>query len=287
MKLGFIGLGSMGLPMAVNLVNSGYELKVHTRSRNAEFNPLLAKANSSDSPREVSRSVDALLLCLSDSKAVEEVLFGPNGSLDSLTCGSYVLDFSTISYEKAIQFSKKLAKKNVYYIDCPVTGGSEGAVNGSLTILVGGRKSALEKFDPIYQALGKRICYFGKVGDAQKVKAVNQVLVAGTYAAVAEGLALAEAHQLPLEDVISCLSTGAGSSWALINRSKNMLNNEYPLGFKLKLHHKDLVIAEELASIVNLNIPITNLVKSIEGYLISKGYGEQDISVLRKFFKQI
>ena len=280
--LGFVGLGAIGLPIAANLVKAGFPLKVHTRSRSAETSRKLKGAKPCSSPKNAALGCHLLLICVSDDDAVEEVLFGPNGADSSLMPGEMVIDFSTISPRKAKSFAAKLAKKNVAYIDAPVTGGTEGAKAGTLTIFLGADSSALKKINPILHAIGSDFYAFEKVGKAQEVKAINQILVAGSYAAVAEAIALGQALNLPMNVVIEALQKGAASSWALSNRSESMLKDDYPLGFKLHLHHKDLSIALKTAEESGLKLPITSKVKELEEDLIKKGYQDEDISVLRR-----
>ena len=286
-KLGFIGLGSIGLPIAANLISAGFSLKVHTRSRTAEKNNELRKAQSCSSPKDTAKGCKVLLICVSDDEAVEEVLFGNQGAEGGLKQGSVVIDLSTISPSKAKLFAENLAKKNVTYIDAPVTGGTEGAKAGSLTIFLGANKELLEKIKFILNAIGDSFYPFGKIGKGQEVKAINQILVAGSYAAVAEAIALGEALNLPMNKVIEGLQKGAASSWALTNRSQAMLNDYYPLGFKLQLHHKDLSIALKTAEESGLQLPITSKVKELEEELMEEGYHDEDVSVLRRSIKKM
>ena len=190
--IGFVGLGTMGLPMARNLVASGFKLQVHTRSRLAETHKNLKGAMPCQSPLDAAKGCDALMICVSNDDAVEMVLFGSQGAQDNLREGSFVIDLSTISPNKARSFSERLARRKVTYLDAPVTGGSEGAIEGTLTIFLGGDQQSLRKVSPILKAIGNDIYSFGEVGKGQEVKAINQVLVAGTYAAVAEAIALGE-----------------------------------------------------------------------------------------------
>ncbi|KGG15661.1 2-hydroxy-3-oxopropionate reductase [Prochlorococcus sp. MIT 0603] len=284
--MGFIGLGAIGLPMAANLLKAGFSLKVHTRSRKAETSQELKGAQSCSTPKEVAEDCDALLLCVSDEKAVEEILFGANGAEKSLAPQKIVIDLSTISPGKARLFAAKLATKNIEYIDAPVTGGTEGAKRGTLTIFVGGNDDSLRKIAFILKSIGKSIYTFDNVGKGQEVKAINQILVAGSYAAVAEAISLGEALNLPMYKVIEALQKGAASSWALSHRSKSMLQDSYPLGFKLHLHHKDLSIALKTAEESGLKLPITTKVKELEESLIKEGYENEDVSVLKRSIKK-
>ena len=279
-----VGLGAIGLPMAVNLHRTGFALQVHTRSRTAERAADLEGAVSCASPASVAQNVDVLLVCVSDDSAVEEVLFGADGAAASLRKGCVVLDCSTISPATAIACAERLANAGVHYLDAPVTGGSEGAVAGTLTLLVGGEAEALDRARPLLEVIGSSIHHFGSVGMGQQVKAVNQVLVAGSYAAVAEAIALGQRLQLPMDAVVTALKQGAAGSWALSHRSTAMLEGEYPLGFRLDLHHKDLNIALSSGREVGLEMPVTHLVQQLEAELISRGYGNEDVSTLRRFY---
>ena len=279
-----VGLGAIGLPMAVNLHRAGFALQVHTRSRTAERAADLEGAVSCASPASVAQNVDVLLVCVSDDSAVEEVLFGADGAAASLRKGCVVLDCSTIAPATAIACAERLANAGVHYLDAPVTGGTEGAVAGTLTLLVGGEAEALDRARPLLEVIGSSIHHFGSVGMGQQVKAVNQVLVAGSYAAVAEAIALGQRLQLPMDAVVTALRQGAAGSWALSHRSTAMLEGEYPLGFRLDLHHKDLNIALSSGREVGLEMPVTHLVQQLEAELISRGYGNEDVSTLRRFY---
>ena len=283
LSLGFVGLGALGLPMAVNLQRAGVSLRVHTRSRGAETDPQLAGARPCDNPATTAENVDVLLLCVSDDNAVHDVLFGRDGAAEQLQPGSIVIDCSTISPKGAQQAAAKLQQIGVHYLDAPVTGGTEGARAGTLTVLVGGDAAVLATVRPLLEVIGDSIHHFGPVGRGQQAKAVNQVLVAGSYAAVAEAIALGQRLKLPMRQVIDALKSGAAGSWALNHRSGFMLQEIYPLGFKLSLHRKDLAIALEAAGAVELELPITALVEELESELIKRGYGDDDVSALHRW----
>ncbi|QNI56661.1 NAD binding domain of 6-phosphogluconate dehydrogenase family protein [Synechococcus sp. BIOS-E4-1] len=281
-RLACIGLGALGLPMAVNLQAAGYPLQVHTRSRLAESDPGLNGAFAAESPVEVVRRCRGLLLCVSDDAAVQTVLWGDQGAVPALEPGSLVIDCSTISPSTSRAMAQRLAERDIAYIDAPVTGGTEGAKAGTLTVLCGGETSAVERARPVLEVIGGSIHHFGDVGSGQQVKAINQVLVAGSYAAVAEAIALGEHLQLPMEQVVDALCQGAAGSWALQHRSQTMLNDDYPLGFKLALHHKDLGIALDAALQTGLKLPITEAVHNQEQALMDAGLGNVDVSALRR-----
>ena len=284
-----VGLGALGLPIAVNLRRAGYRLNVHTRSRLAESSAELVDdqgptVTSRSSPKEAVHGCAVLLICVSDDAAVEAVLWGDGGAGYALTPGSLVIDCSTIAPATAAAMAKRLAEQNVHYIDAPVTGGTEGAKAGTLTVLCGGETKALEQARPLLEVIGGSIHHFGPVGSGQQVKAVNQVLVAGSYAAVAEAITLGQHLQLPMEQVVAALIGGAAGSWALQHRSAAMLADQYPLGFKLALHHKDLKIALAAAKEQQLELPLTQLVLEQESELMHQGLGNADVSALRRCY---
>ena len=284
-----VGLGALGLPIAVNLRRAGYRLNVHTRSRLAELSAELVDdqgptVTSSSSPKEAVHGCAVLLICVSDDAAVEAVLWGDGGAGYALTPGSLVIDCSTIAPATAAAMAKRLAEQNVHYIDAPVTGGTEGAKAGTLTVLCGGETKPLEQARPLLEVIGGSIHHFGPVGSGQQVKAVNQVLVAGSYAAVAEAITLGQHLQLPMEQVVAALIGGAAGSWALQHRSAAMLADQYPLGFKLALHHKDLKIALAAAKEQQLELPLTQLVLEQESELMQQGLGNADVSALRRCY---
>ena len=282
-RVGMVGLGALGLPIAVNLRRAGLTLQVHTRSRRAENDPELSGACRCKNPAATAENVDVLLLCVSDDSAVNDVLFGQDGAAEQLEPGSIVIDCSTISPKGAQQAAAQLERIGVRYIDAPVTGGTEGARAGTLTVLVGGDAAVLAKVRPLLDVIGGSVHHIGPVGRGQQAKAVNQVLVAGSYAAVAEAIALGQQLKLPMQQVIEALGSGAAGSWALNHRSEAMLQGNYPLGFKLSLHRKDLGIALETANSVELDMPITALVEQLETDLIQQGYGNDDVSALHRW----
>jgi 3-hydroxyisobutyrate dehydrogenase-like beta-hydroxyacid dehydrogenase len=196
-----------------------------------------------------------------------------------------VIDCSTIAPTSSCRLAARLAERNIGYLDAPVTGGTEGARAGTLSVLVGGSPEHLERARPLLEVIGGRITSFGAVGAGQRAKAVNQVLVAGSSAAVAEALALAERLGLDRPQVVEALKGGAAGSWALEHRSAGMIADHYPLGFKLALHRKDLAIALAAAAEAQLTLPITAQVAALEEALISAGEGEQDVSVLARWFR--
>ena len=280
--LAFIGLGALGTPMAANLLQAGHPLLVHNRTPSAAEPLVAAGARWAASPAQAAATADCLCLCLSDDAAVQAVL---EDAIAGLQPGSLVIDFSTISPATSRAMATALGQSGVAYIDAPVTGGTEGARAGTLSVLVGADVADLERALPVLQVVGERISHLGPVGAGQQAKAVNQVLVAGSYAAAAEAVALAQRLELPMDALLAALRPGAAGSWALSHRADGMVQGHYPLGFKLALHRKDLAIAQQAAAAVDLDLPITNQVASMEDGLIHRGHGELDVSVLAEWFR--
>jgi 3-hydroxyisobutyrate dehydrogenase len=189
---------------------------------------------------------------------------------------------STISPSATRDFAARLGRRGVAMLDAPVSGGSEGAKKGTLSIFVGGDAADLERARPVLAAMGTTITHLGPIGSGQAAKAVNQVILAGTYVGVAEGIVLALKAGLDVETLVAALSGGAAQSWVLANRSGRMLANEYPLGFKLALHRKDLGIAQQLARETGTSLPVSSLVEALEAGLIGRGHGDDDMSAVAR-----
>jgi 3-hydroxyisobutyrate dehydrogenase-like beta-hydroxyacid dehydrogenase len=287
--VGFIGLGALGAPMAATLLAKGFALTVHNRHREREQSLAAAGARRAATPAAAARDAAVLALCLSDDAAVAAVLLGEGGdsavaAVAGLAPGALVLDFSTIAPASSRAMAAALAERGVAYLDAPVTGGTEGARAGTLSVLVGGGADDLARARPVLEAVGRTVTHLGPVGAGQEAKAVNQVLVAGCYAAVAEALALGQRLGLPMEEVRQALLGGAAGSWALEHRGGSMLRGEFPLGFRVRLHRKDLAIALEAAAAGGLELPVARQVAAMEDDLIAAGYGDEDVSALARWF---
>lgn len=281
----FLGLGALGAPMAANLLAAGFPLTVHNRTRSREGPLVSAGAQRAATPAKAASGVELLAVCVSDGPDVESVICGPGGAIEGLRAGSLVIDFSTIDPATSRRLAQRLAERGVAYLDAPVTGGTEGAQAGTLSVLVGGDRAHLERARPLLEVVGQRITHFGPVGAGQQAKAVNQVLVAGSYVAVAEALALGQRLGLPMAELVAALSGGAAGSWALDHRSAGMLQGHFPLGFKLNLHRKDLAIALAAATASGLDLPISQRVAQLEDQLIEAGYGDEDVSALARWYR--
>jgi len=286
MKVAFIGLGTMGVGMSLNILKAGHEVTVHNRTREKEETVAKEGAQRAESPKAAAEGAQIIVTIVSDTPDVEEVVLGTNGIIHGAAEGALVIDMSTISPAATRQISEELGKKGIKMLDAPVSGGSEGAQNGTLAIMVGGDAADFEKALPILESMGKTVTHVGPIGAGQITKAINQIIISGTYLTVAEGLALGMKAGLDMPKVIQAISGGAASSWVLHNRAMNVINNIYPLGFRLKLHHKDLQIALETARELKVTIPATALVAQIENGLLARGYGDDDISAIGRAIRE-
>jgi 3-hydroxyisobutyrate dehydrogenase-like beta-hydroxyacid dehydrogenase len=289
--------------MAANLILAGFPLTLHNRSREREAfvleqaiapgpvprpsdGALSGQSTRAASPAAVARRSTILCLCLSDDAAVEAVLLeGDGAAIQGLAEGALVIDFSTISPASTRRLADHCASRGVSWLDAPVTGGTEGARAGTLSVLAGGSATDLQRARPLLEAIGSRITHLGPVGTGQQAKAVNQVLVAGSYGAVAEALALGRRLGLPMPQLVEALRDGAAGSWALTHRSGHMLSDHYPLGFRLALHRKDLAIALATADALELELPLSQRIAALEDELITRGHGNEDVSALARWFQ--
>ncbi len=286
MKVGFIGLGTMGGPMVLNLLQAGHEVTVHNRTRAKEEALATAGAKRAESPKAASLGAEVIVTCVSDSPDVETVVLSQNGVIQGAAAGAVVVDMSTISPKVTRRLAAALAEKQVQMLDGPVSGGSEGAQKGTLSIMLGGEAEAVAKAMPVLEAMGKTITHVGPIGSGQVTKAINQVIVAGTYLSVAEGLALGMKAGLDMSQVVKAVGGGAAGSWGLTNRSENMIKNDYPLGFRVRLHHKDLKIALEAAEELGVTVPIAAYVAQIEAGLMARGFGDEDVSAIARSIRE-
>ncbi len=281
-KVAFLGLGTMGAAMSANLARAGFDVTGWNRTpgRGAELAEL--GVTLATTPAEAVGDVEIAVVCVSDTPDVEAVLFGPDGVVDGAREGTLVIDCSTIAPSGSWDFAARLRERGIAMVDAPVSGGSEGAQKATLTIFVGGDADDVERARPVLAAMGKTITHVGPIGAGQAVKAVNQVILAGTYLGVAEGIVLAIRAGLDVEQVVEALGGGAAQSWVLANRSGRMLANDYPLGFKVALHRKDLGIALDLAAQLGAALPVSALAAQFESGLIAQGHADDDMSALAR-----
>ncbi|RTZ97303.1 MAG: NAD(P)-dependent oxidoreductase [Deltaproteobacteria bacterium] len=287
MTIAFIGMGTMGTPMAMNILNAGYDLVVHNRHRDREI-PLVEKgATRAPSPAAAAETAEIVIICVSDTPDVEEIVLGENGIIRGAGKNTLVVDMSTISPAATRRMATTLGEKGIRMIDAPVSGGSEGAINGTLAIMAGGTPADVETARPVLASMGKTITHVGPVGSGQVTKAINQVIIAATYLGVAEGMTLGLKAGLDMEKVVSAIAGGAAGSWVLENRSAFMIKNDYPLGFRVRLHAKDLRIALEAAREMGAALPVSALVDQIESGLIGRGYGDEDVSAMARTIREM
>jgi 3-hydroxyisobutyrate dehydrogenase len=286
-RIGFLGLGTMGAAMAGHLVRSGRPLSVWNRSSGRASELIAAGAAELPTPAAVAAASDIVVLCVSDTPDVEAILFGTGGVSEGARPGLLVIDCSTIAPGATREMAGRLAVLDVDLVDAPVSGGSEGAQKATLTIFVGGSDEAFDRARPVLEVIGKTITHVGPIGSGQAVKAVNQVILAGAYLGVAEGVVLAIKAGLDVEQVVAALGGGAAQSWVLANRSGRMLANDYPLGFKVALHLKDLGIALGLAAESGVELPVTELCAEIERALVEAGHADDDMSAVARRFRAL
>lgn len=285
-RVGFIGLGTMGGPMAGRLLQAGHDVKVHNRTREREEPLVSLGAQRADSPAACAEGRDVVFTMVSDTPDVEAVVLGSGGAAGSMASGSVLVDMSTISPAATRAMAAELGERGVQLLDAPVSGGSEGAKQGTLSIMVGGEAEVLERVRPLLAVLGKTITHVGPVGSGQVAKAVNQVIIAGTYASVAEGMALAQAAGIDVDAALEALGGGAAGSWVLANRGRNMLAGSYPLGFRTRLHRKDLGIALGAAREAGVSMPVASYVEQLETSLVGRGFGDEDVSNIARITRE-
>ncbi|MGH8453753.1 MAG: NAD(P)-dependent oxidoreductase [Nevskiales bacterium] len=284
MKVGFIGLGAMGLSMARNLAKQGLLAAVWNRS--------VEKANSlavetgcvvAADPTEVARICEVIVICVSADADVKAMVAALQ---PGLAPGRIVIDCSTVSAETARQSAHRLYQQDVDFLDAPVSGGTEGARLGTLSIMVGGSEPVFQRVLPVLQAIGQRIVHLGPVGAGQAAKAVNQVMCAGINQAVTEAMAFASALGLPLEKLIEVIGSGAAGNWFINHRGLSLVEGRYPPGFKLALHHKDLMICLDMARQLGGELPLSSATLNDYEALMAAGHGDEDISALYRLKRQ-
>lgn len=281
-RIGFIGLGIMGEPMARNLLAAGYELVIHNRSRevvnrmDGEFDAVTAASN----PKEVGEAVSIVITMLPDSPDVEDVVFGENGLLEAMGDGDLLIDMSTIAPATAININNALTERGASALDAPVSGGDKGARDGTLSIMVGGTEADFERAKPIFEVLGGTITHCGDAGAGQTVKACNQIAVAVNYAAASEALVLGAKAGVDPEKIIQVLNGGLAASRVMEMRGPTMIQGKFDPGFRINLHRKDLGIIMDTGKEFGVALPVTALVGQLYDSLAANGKGDLDHSAL-------
>jgi 3-hydroxyisobutyrate dehydrogenase len=276
--VGFAGLGAMGRGMARNLHKAGLLTAVWNRTpiRAAELAAELGVTAARD-PAALATLADVIVICVSADGDVLEVV---DALLPGLRGGSIVIDCSTVGADTARETARRIAARGASFLDAPVSGGVEGARDGTLAIMVGGPEPAFDRAQPVFRAMGRAATRFGEHGAGQAAKATNQIMCAGIIQAVAEAMAFARAEGLPLMPLIETLGKGAGSSWYFVNRAPNMVRNAYPAGFRVRLHEKDLRICQQMAARHEVALPVVEATLAAYRQLIEQGYGDEDISTI-------
>jgi 3-hydroxyisobutyrate dehydrogenase len=276
LKIGFVGLGAMGAPMARNLHAAGLLAGVWNRTHDKALG-LGAELGvpAFDDLAKLAAATDAVVLCVSADADVRAVVAALKAGLRR---DSIVMDCSTVSAETARDMHAELGPLGIGFLDCPVSGGVEGARLATLAIMVGGDPAVFERARPVLDKLGRTVTYMGTSGAGQATKATNQIMCAGIIQAVAEAMAFAKAEGLPLERVIEALGKGAGSSWYFVNRAPFMAKENYPAGFRVRLHDKDLRICRAMAAAHGAELSVVESTLAEYARLIAEGHGDEDIS---------
>jgi 2-hydroxy-3-oxopropionate reductase len=286
MNVAVIGMGIMGKPMAINVKKAGHTVYVHGRRPESMEEPVKAGCIATSSSREAASHADIIIVMVSDTPDVEEVLFGDTGVIHGARPGSVVVDMSTISPTATRRFAAALAAEGIDMLDAPVSGGEIGAIQGTLSIMVGGKAEVFERVKPVFEAMGKNIVHVGDHGAGQVAKACNQIVVAVTIEAVAEALLFARKNGVDPAKVREALMGGFAGSRILEVHGKRMLDNEYKPGFKTRLHQKDMNIVMQTAKELGLSLPGAALVMQHLNALMGIGGAELDSAAVMKIVER-
>jgi 2-hydroxy-3-oxopropionate reductase len=282
-----IGLGIMGGPMAANLLKAGYQVVGYNRSRDKVNQLVAAGGRGASDVAEAVRDADVVLTMLPDSPDVEAVVLGDGGVLDSAKPGTLLVDASTIRPDVSARLAGAARARGIRAVDAPVSGGEAGAIEGSLSIMVGGEPDDVAAARPVLEAVGSTVVHVGPAGSGQTVKAANQLIVAGTIELVAEALVFLEAHGVDTEAAVTVLAGGLAGNRILDRKAAGMIAREFTPGFRVDLHHKDLGIVTGAAREAGVAIPVGALVAQLMGALRAEGHGSLDHSALLLLFEQL
>jgi len=286
-RIGFIGLGIMGKPMARNLLKAGYELTVYSRGRQAVELLMTDGAKGASSPQEVGERSDVVITIVTDTPDVQQVILGINGILKGIPAGGTIIDMSTISPSATQAIAEAASEKSVHFLDAPVSGGEGGAIAGTLSIMVGGEEEVFNSCLPIFQAMGKNIVYVGGAGAGQFTKLCNQVAVAVTNLAMSEALIFAAKAGINLTKMHQAISGGAAGSWQLSNLAPRIFQRDFAPGFMVKLQQKDLRLVLQEADRLHVALPATSLVHSLFNALETTGAGNEGTQALVKVLERL
>ena len=274
-RIGFIGLGIMGQGMSRNLLKAGFAVTVFNRTASKAQELVSEGAVAAESPQQLAAASDIIIVCVSDTPDVQHVILGEEGVIHGAAAGSLVIDCSTISPKVTKDIAAELLKKEVAMLDAPISGGSEGAQKGTLSIMVGGNETDFNRALPIFEAMGKSITHVGENGAGQMVKLVNQVLVVGNGLAMCEALMLAQAGGLDLEKAYNAVKDGAAGSWMFTNRANQIIERDFRPGFMIDLQQKDLRLVLESADELGAPLPGTAMIYQFYRTLQRMGLGEE------------
>lgn len=286
-KIGFAGLGIMGQGMAANILRKNYPLTVWNRTKNRAETIESEGASVADTPADLARQSDIIIVCVSDTPDVEAVILGEQGIIEGIEPGKLVIDMSTISPKATRAMAEALKEKGASMLDAPISGGSEGAANGSLSIMVGGDATDFERALPVFEAMGKTVTHVGPIGAGQTVKLVNQILVVVTALGVSEALVFAEAGGLDLDKTLAAVSGGAAGSWMLSHRGPQVVERDWRPGFTIDLQQKDLRLALEAANELGVPLMGTSLVHQLYQSLQRQGLGLEGNHALVKAIEKM
>lgn len=285
MKIGFIGLGIMGKPLAKNLLKGGFELIVCNRSRPSVDELAALGAGTADGPKAAAEEADVVITMLPDSPQVEEVIAGPGGVLEGVREGAIVIDMSSINPATARRLAGQLAERGVTMLDAPVSGGEIGAIEAKLAIMVGGPEEVFERVRPIFEKMGTTITRVGEVGAGNTVKLINQIMVAVNIASVSEALAFGRQAGVDPRIAYEAVKSGLAASRVLDNKIGNIADEVFKPGFRVELHRKDLRNALLLAEEIGMELSLTGQMAARFDKLIELGYGAEDHSALYRVAK--
>ncbi len=286
-RIGFIGLGIMGQGMARNVLKAGFDLTVWNRTASKAEPLVAAGAVLGGSPAEVAARSDIIITCVSDTPDVEAVILGVDGVIRGARAGSMVIDCSTVSPIATRSLAAQLAEAGVTILDAPVSGGSEGAAKGTLSIMVGGEAADFERALPVLQAMGQKITHVGPIGAGQTVKLVNQILVVGNCLAMCEALLFAQAGGVDPVKALEAVSAGAAGSWMLSHRGPQILQRDWRPGFTVDLQQKDLRLVLQAADQLGAPLPGTALIFQLYRTLQARGLGSEGNHALVKALENL
>ena len=285
--IGFIGLGIMGHGMAANLLRAGFPLTIWNRTRSRMDELMAAGARAGESPADVARHSEIIITCVSDTPDVRAVILGDAGVIHGARAGSLIIDMSTISPQATREIAAALAEAELHMLDAPISGGSEGAVNGTLSIMVGGEAAQVERARPAFEVMGKTVTHVGEIGAGQTVKIVNQILVVGNMLAASEAMLMAQAGGLDLRKALQAVEAGAAGSWMLSNRAPQVFARDFRPGFTIDLQQKDLRLALEAAEQLGVPLLATSLIHQLYKTLQLQGLGGEGNHALVKALENL